>query len=145
VETTKDRAEADRHTHYKFLDVQTLFAYNNVQRNEEQPSNEQHGIGTGRRFSCRTNKGRKGYKISEDEGFSKKQEKLLPAYQNPRPVAMNKLFAPLRDLPMKNGETYSTGNATKTPETNESMAKLRSLHIVLTSKVKLISLQRKIK
>jgi hypothetical protein len=60
-------------------------------------------------------------------------------------VATNKFFAPLRDLPMENGETGSEENPTKTPGTNESTDKSRPPPTVLTSEANIISLQRELK
>jgi hypothetical protein len=52
---------------------------------------------------------------SADECCTKKQKRPPPAYQNPRPVAANNFFAPLRDLLMENLETGRVGNSMKIP------------------------------
>jgi hypothetical protein len=64
---------------------------------------------------------------------------------NPWQVAMNNFFALLRDLRMKNVETGSERNSTKTGGTNESTGKGRPSLIVLTSEANLINLQRELK
>jgi hypothetical protein len=63
----------------------------------------------------------------------------------PRLVAMNNFFVPLRDLLLKNAETGSKGNSTKTPGTNEGPGRGRPPPGVLTLEAKLISLQRELK
>jgi hypothetical protein len=62
---------------------------------------------------------------SENKCCTKKQKGPPPTYQNPRPVAINNFFPPLRDLSMENVETGSEGNSTKTRGTNEGSGKCR--------------------
>jgi hypothetical protein len=80
-----------------------------------------------------------------DECCTKKLKSPPPTYQNPRPVATNNFFAPLRDLPMENAETGSEGNSTKTPGTYVNSGKCRPSPIVLTSEAKFVGLHGEVK
>jgi hypothetical protein len=86
----------------------------NVNGNEGQPSTELRRIEQEGVSQAEQNRRRKTDRNSEDECCTQKQRRPPPTYQNPRPVATNDSFVPLRDLPMKNSETRSEVNFTKT-------------------------------
>jgi hypothetical protein len=122
---------ADRHTLCKYLEGHGLFTglfykyattYKEM-RDSTQPSSME--LGQEDVSQAEQNKRRKRDRNSEDELCTKKQNRPLSTNQNPRPVATNNIFAPLRDLHVENGEPGSEGNSTKTPGTNESQVKCR--------------------
>jgi hypothetical protein len=90
------------------------------------------------------NKRRKRDRNSEDEFCTKKQKRPPPTYQNPLPLATNKFFVPIRDLPIKNVETGCEGNANATPGSNACPGESKP-PVVLTSQVSLIILERELK
>jgi hypothetical protein len=118
-----DRAEADMRTLCKFLDGQALFtglfhmyaATDKEMRGSLQPSSTESGqkdVSQAEQNKCHK-------RNFEDECCTKNNNRPPPTYQNPRPVATNNFFVPLRDLPMENKEMGNKGNSTKTLGTNE--------------------------
>jgi hypothetical protein len=94
-------------------------------RDSLQPSSKETGEEDA--AQAEQNKRRKRDKISEHEYCTRKQKRPPPTYKNPRSVATNDFFAPLRDLPMENAERGSERNSTKTPGINVSTGKGRHL------------------
>jgi hypothetical protein len=115
-----DRADADRHTLCKFLDGQALFtgcfhiyaATYKEMKDSLQPSS----MKSGQEDASQADKGRKRDRTLK---MSAARTEEAISNLNLRAVTTNNFFAPLRDLPMENGETSSDGNSTKTPETTD--------------------------